>query len=139
MDLYETYRSPEFFQDWDTVIWRIEFDDWEEAMRKLQPIHNPKERKEWFSVGTFFNGVGVLVKRKLIDISLVDDLLGNMIRIAWEKIGPIEIESRVRFNNPTAFMDFEFLYNEILQVGKNRGTYSGLKTGFITFDAHEEA
>jgi len=134
MDLYQTYRSPEFFHDWDHVIWRIKADTWEEAMKSLHPLSSTEGRKAWFSVGTFFNGVGVLVKRNLIDISLVDDLLGNMIKIAWEKIGPIEVESRVRFNNPRAFEDFEYLYNEIVRVSEGRGSYKGLKNGFSFFE-----
>jgi len=130
MNLYETYRSPEFIHDWDQVIWRLEFNDWEDAMRKLHPINNPEERRVWFSVGLFFNGVGVLVKRKLIDITLVDELLGNMIMMTWEKMGPIEVESRVRLNNPRAFEDFEYLYNEIVRVGKGRGNLKGIQDGF---------
>ena len=130
MNLYETYRSPEFIHDWDQVIWRFEFNDWEDAMRKLHPLNNPEERKVWFSVGLFFNGVGVLVKRKLINITLVDELLGDMIMMTWEKMGPIEVESRVRLNNPRAFEDFEYLYNEILRVGKGRGSLEGIQNGF---------
>jgi hypothetical protein len=55
-------------------------------------------------------------------------------RIAWEKIGPIEVESRVRFNNPRAFEDFEYLYNEIMKVSEDRGSYKGLKDGFSSFE-----
>ena len=134
MDLYQTYRSPEFFHDWDQVIWRIEFDNWEDAMKILHPLNHTEERKAWFSVGTFFNGLGVLVKRKLIDISLVDDLLGNMIILAWEKMGPIEVESRIRFNSPRGFEDFEYLYEEIVRVSEGRNTLSDLKKGFSSFE-----
>jgi len=129
MDLYQTYRSPEFIQDWDQVIWRLEFENWEDAMIKLHPLNNPEERRAWFSVGMFFNGVGVLVKRNLIDISLVDDLLGGMIILTWEKMGPIETESRVRLSNPRAFEDFEYLYNKIVKVTEGRGSYSGMRKG----------
>ena len=69
------------------------------------------------------------MKRGLIDISLVDDLLGSMIKLTWEKMGPIEVESRVRLNNPRAFDDFEYLYNEIDRITEGRGSYMGMRDG----------
>ena len=81
----------------------------------------------------FFEGVGVLVKRGLIDLSLVDDLLGSMITHTWEKMGPVEVESRVCFNNPRAFEDFEYLYNEIVRFAEGRGSYKGLRDGFSPY------
>jgi hypothetical protein len=35
-------------------------------------------------VGIFFEGIGVLLHRKLINIDLVSDLLGSQVRITWE-------------------------------------------------------
>jgi hypothetical protein len=115
MNLYQTFSSPEFIKNWDHVNWRLEFEDWEDAFNKIHPTKNPEERAIWFSVGAFFEGVGVLVRRNLIDISLVNDLLGNMIKMTWEKMGPIEKESRIRLKNPDAWNDFEYVYNEILR------------------------
>ena len=133
MGLYQTFRSPEFVRNWDHVIWRLEFKDWEDAAEKLHPVNNPDERTIWFSVGMFFVGVGVLVKRGLIDLSLVDDLLGGMITHTWEKMGPIEVESRIRLNNPRAFEDFEYLYDEIVRSTEGRGSYKGLREGFSPY------
>jgi hypothetical protein len=36
------------------------------------------------NLAQFFNGIGVLVKRKLIDIALVEDLLSNRVIWWWE-------------------------------------------------------
>ena len=115
MDLYETYRGPAFRKQFDHVIYRMEYGTWDEFERRFDPIENPDERVIWFSVAAFYEGVGVLLKRKLIDISLIDDLLAQSIRMAWEKIGPIEIESRKRLNQPRAWDDFEYLYNELMK------------------------
>ena len=69
----------------------------------------------WFTVGMFFEGVGVLLKRNLIDIAMIDDLLGHSIKVTWEKMGPIEIETRERWNAPRVFDDFEYLYNTLMK------------------------
>jgi hypothetical protein len=115
MGLYETYRSPTFRKQWDEVIFIIEYDDWEDMNRKYNRETNYDLLLSWFTVGTFFEGVGVLLKRNLIDITMVDDLLGPTVKMAWEKMGPIEVESRRRFDNPRAFDDFEYLYNELMK------------------------
>ena len=115
MNLYETYRSPTFRRQWDEAIFKIEYEDWDDMNQKYNREANYDLLLSWFSVGTFFEGVGVLLKRNLIDISIIDDLLATSIRMAWEKIGPIEIESRKRFGHPRAFDDFEYLYNELMK------------------------
>ena len=115
MKLYETLRSPTFRKQFDDVIFRIEYENWDDMEKILDPIENPDVRTSWFSVAQFFEGVGVLLRRELIDISFIDDLLATDLRYAWEKIGPIETESRIRFNQPRAFSDFEYLYNELMK------------------------
>ena len=126
MSLYQTFSSPEFIKNWDHVNWRIEFKDWEDAFNKIHPKKNPEERAIWFSVAAFFEGVGVLVRRGLIDLSLVDDLLGNMILMTWERMGPFEKESRIRLDNPDMWNDFEYVYDEIIKF-RNLTPGSGLR------------
>ena len=115
MNLYETFRSPTFRKQLDEVLFIIEFEDWDDMQRNFDPVDNPDTRVSWFSVASFFEGVGVLLKRNLIDISMVDDLLATAIRMTWEKIGPIETESRKRLNLPRLWDDFEFLYKELMK------------------------
>jgi len=115
MNLYEGYRSPIFRRQFDHVMFRMNYEDWDEFNRKFDPIEHPEERVIWFSVASFYEGIGVLLKRKLIDISLIDDLIGPSARMEWEKIGPFEIESRKRLNQPRAWDDFEYLYNELMK------------------------
>jgi hypothetical protein len=129
MSLYQTFRSPEFIKNWDHVNWRLEFKDWEDSFTKLHPVKNPENRTIWFSVAAFFEGVGVLLRRNLIDISLVNDLLGNVIIMTWESMGPTETESRSRLNNPDIWTDFEYAYNEILRYsGTKPGTFINMKS-----------
>ncbi len=63
----------------------------------------------------FFEGIGVLLKRNLLDIEMVDDLLGHSIKLTWEKMGPIEKETRKRWDDPRTFDDFEYLYDELMK------------------------
>ena len=63
--------------------------------------------------GLFLEGVGVLLHRKLIDISLVDDLLSGPIKMVWEKMKPIIEDARKQLKQPQYAEWVEYLYNEM--------------------------
>ena len=64
-------------------------------------------------VGLFFEQIGVLLHRKLIDIGLVDDLFSSPIKSTWEKMEPLESVARKYYNSPQIGEWFEYLYNEM--------------------------
>jgi hypothetical protein len=65
------------------------------------------------SVCVFFEGIGILLKRKLIDIELVDDMFTSPIKRTWEKVKDITLEARKVRDEPEMFEWFEYLYNKI--------------------------
>jgi hypothetical protein len=67
------------------------------------------------SVGTFFEGIGVFVKRRLISMDLVDDLFGTMILHTWEKFKPLVKGRREQEETTETLQWFEYLYNEMLK------------------------
>jgi len=77
MRLYSNYGSREFQE----AVWKLmarEYKDFDDYGRQ----HGWAEAVE---IGTFFEGIGLLLKRKLVDIQLVDDLFTTPIKLAWEK------------------------------------------------------
>jgi len=85
-----------------------EFKDYDDYVKKF-------EGKRYIAafVVMFYEEVGILLRRKLIDIGLVDDLLGNSAKQIWEKIRtPIE-HVRKSGIDPRAYEHFEYLYNEL--------------------------
>ena len=64
-------------------------------------------------VGIFFEEIGILLHRNLIDRGLVDDLFRYSIRMTWEKMKPLIEGIRKQYNLPYAFGYFEYLYNEM--------------------------
>ena len=54
-----------------------EWDDYEDFMSKYGPDTNLESWSKLISVGQYFEDIGVLVKRGLIDPALVDDLLSG--------------------------------------------------------------
>lgn len=80
------------------------FDDY----LKKYPSHAPL-----LSIQTYFEGVGVLLKKGLIDVDLVYELMPTMVSTFWAKYEPIVKEARERQNYPQLFRSVEYLANEM--------------------------
>lgn len=105
MKLYSRYGSKGFQKTLEEV-----------SRREAKSFHDYEEkygRAEWITVGTFFEGIGVLLYRKLIDIGLVDDLFTAPIKMAWDKMKDGIIEARKEYGQQTIFEWFEYLANEM--------------------------
>jgi len=102
--LYSTMGSREFLEAWDRFM-KGEIKDLDDFDRKYSVEIN--------EIGIFFEGVGVLLHRKLIDIGLVDDLFSSPIKMTWEKMNPLVKATRKKLNLPQMGEYFEYLYNEM--------------------------
>jgi hypothetical protein len=114
MRLYSRFGSEGFQKTWDKVRRReaLSFNDYDKKYGLA----------EWVAVGTFFEGIGVLLYRKLIDIALVDDLFTAPIKLSWDVMKGNIIEARKEFGQPTTFEWFEYLYGEMQK--KERSVYT---------------
>ena len=114
MRLYSTFGSRELQEAWlKSRIW--EFEDYSDFMRKYD--RKTKIGMEtWVSlnsVASFYEGIGILLYRKLIDIKLVDDLFSTPIKLTWEAVKPIVDGQRKHYERPQIWEWFEYLYNEM--------------------------
>jgi len=89
-----------------------EYEDYNEFVKKYGPVLSEKPvPMAFYMVGMFFEGVGVLLHRKLVDIGIVADLFA--VDIFWEKMKPLAEGLRKEFNNPSVYEWGEYLYNEL--------------------------
>ena len=102
--LYSLVASKEFLDAWETV-----------RVRKIESLSKYKEKYGNFTevsqVNTVLGELGMLLRRKLIDVDLVNDLTGGMPMIAWEKLKPINDD--VKKNRGLESDSFDYLYNEM--------------------------
>lgn len=130
MNLYETYRSLEFRKQW-TMILQQEWTDIDDFMEKYGSDNNPEAWSNWMSVASFFHGIGILVKKGLVQPSLLDELISPNVFMAWVMMGPIvkgfeeyvkrpSIRNRYRDAEGHSFSKifkswsgFEYLYDEL--------------------------
>ena len=103
--LYTTFGSKEKRQTWERVRTREDLDL--EAYQKKYGLSDVDE------IGWFFEGVGVLLHRKLIDIEVVDDLFSSPVKLSWEKLKPLALGERKQSARPHIWEWWENLYNEM--------------------------
>jgi len=119
MQIYDRWSSIEMTKmEWELSNW--EWDDFDDYVSKYD---SDVESISLRSVlGRQFEGIGVLIKRGLIDPALVDDLMSASILGYWEKWGPVVKEWRVRRNIPQASEYQEYLYQTIKAIAEKQHT-----------------
>jgi len=102
----------ELTQMWNTVA-HLDFKDYDDFVKKYgEPGDGTKPASlAIIVIGNFFNGLGILMQRKLMDINLIQAYFP--VRLAWEKLEPIVKGFRKQSNWLDWLEYFEYLYNEI--------------------------
>ncbi len=118
MHIYSIFQSTEFVSAFSNIVYNVEWKDYDDFISKYGPRANLELSSQRTTVGSYFEGLGVLVKRGLIDATLVDDLLSGLIVMYWEKFKPIVEEHRRRLNYPQYGEWVEYLYNVIKPLTK---------------------
>ena len=117
--LYSTFSSEEF-QITLAQIDNLKFQNTDDFLQKYGSKVNAEVWGKWQSVAAFFEQVGVLLHRKLINISLVDDLLTTDVKQQWERMAPVILDIRKRLDSPQIWEWFEYLYNEMKKREQKR-------------------
>jgi hypothetical protein len=110
------------------LIQNMEYDGYDDFMDKYGLENNPDTFLRMSSLGTYFEGIGVLVKRNLVDPTMVDDLMSGRIVEYWETIGPMTLAHRERTGDYEAYEHVEYLYNVIKSIQDQQRIKAGLPT-----------
>jgi hypothetical protein len=115
MQIYRTWSSRE------TINIRKELQNWEwtdydDFIRKYGPESNPEAWTSFQELANFYEGIGVLINRQLIDPAFVDDLMSGATLWGWETFGEIVKDFRVRANAPYFYEFWEYLYNAVSAI-----------------------
>jgi hypothetical protein len=105
MKLYSQFSSLEFQKIYQEIL-----------KREVKDYYDYDKKYGWAeatTIGMFFEGIGILLRRNLIDIELVDDMFTSPIKWTWEKIKDLTLEARKVRNQPEILEWFEYLYNEM--------------------------
>jgi len=64
-------------------------------------------------VAVLFEEVGVLLQQNLIDIKMVDRLLGPTLNLLWDRMRPVLFAMREGLNEPFFFSHYEYLVKRL--------------------------
>ncbi|MCX6655795.1 MAG: hypothetical protein NTY03_11865 [Candidatus Bathyarchaeota archaeon] len=87
-----------------------DINDW---IRKYNPQKNPEAYATFMRLGRFFEGVGILVEKKLIDVNLVVELMREALLFSWERLKIYAKGQRDLTNMPQIWAHFENLATEV--------------------------
>jgi hypothetical protein len=100
-------------------------------MKRVNVLTNLEGFIDVMSLFFFFEGIGVLVKKGLIDIELVEDLFSRRIIWFWENHMALRVDGirrvdqyRRDMNDPTQYDSWEYLYNLMKEREQQRATPS---------------
>ena len=114
MNLYSEFGSKEFAEAIPKFM-TLKFKDFKDFQDKYptDTFALSEAGISYYMYCLFFEKVGLLLHRKLIDIKLVDDLFSIPIKQFWEKARSIVEGVRKETNLPQYWEWFEYLYNEM--------------------------
>lgn len=112
MQIYDTHRGQEFKKNYNEILYVYEWDNYDDWVEKYSPETHNEAALKIHSLMSFYEGIGVLVEQKLIDIKLVNRLIYPAPKWIWDKMEPIIKERRKHKNTPQMFEWFEYLIRE---------------------------
>ena len=110
MRLYASFGQEAFLRHFERVTsWSY---DTNEAYRENS---TPDDQISLMVVGVFFENMGLLLKRRLAPLELLDDLLSGPILLAWPKVRPIWVGLRAQYNQPSWAEWFEYFFDAMVK------------------------
>jgi hypothetical protein len=108
------------------LVTHLEYKNYDDFIEKYGAVNNPDVYFRFSSLCTYFEGVGVLVKRNLVDPSIVDDLMSGRIIEFWEAVSPYILAFRERTGDYEAIEHVEYLYTIIKSIQDKQRIAAGL-------------
>lgn len=111
--IYTSASDMATIKKWADFKFTWEYEDYDDFMNKYGPITNPEDFSFFMLKSLQMEGIGVMVKRGLLNIGFIADWVSGTIVDDWEKLEPIVREYRVRMSYPHFQAYHEYLYNEV--------------------------
>lgn len=105
MKIYDRFSSREMVEAINKVG-SIKFENFDEYRKKYGFT-------EVAEIAVLFEGLGVLLEQKLIDVDLVDRLFGPTLDLLWERMQPVIAAMRKGLNQPFFFSHYEYLVTRL--------------------------
>lgn len=117
MQTYTRFQDPEFTKIYNEVMAR-EWDNPDDYREKYLS-------KGWddriLSVQSYFEGIGVLLMKRMISSDFVYELMPTMVIVFWNRYEPIVFWVRENLNYPQFWKPVEYLKDKMIEEANKRG------------------
>ncbi|MCW4051952.1 MAG: hypothetical protein NWE78_01920 [Candidatus Bathyarchaeota archaeon] len=113
MQFHSKGMNKELIKDMTEINLCWTWKDADEFFQKYGPETNPDAWAKFVSVWAYYEGMGTLVKKNLINVEIIPEILAIAIVDFWEKIQPVASKYSQQLRRPQAFDGVELLYHKI--------------------------
>jgi hypothetical protein len=113
MQIFNQYTNQQVMELSIEIMAQWKWETYEEFYEKYGPVSKPVEYAKFLKLVNFFEGIGILQKRGLIDINLVNDLMGDPLIWVWEKISPVIDGLREQTQSPNLWVHCGYIAEEL--------------------------
>jgi len=99
----------------------LEWEDFDDFRRKYDHTINPEDSSKRLATWYFWDGIGYILSRGMIDADTVHDMLGAYALGHWIKFEPIIQEYRKQYDRHDLWKWLEYLMVEMKNVRERRG------------------
>ncbi len=89
MEMYRDFKRPDIQKAYNDIVNVWQWDSIKEFNEKYGPDNNYEEFKKYMLVYSVYEGLGVLIYRNLIDVTMIEELMRSDVVNFWEKMSPI--------------------------------------------------
>ena len=118
MSIYDKLEHPDMTERVQEVLFKYSFQTPEEFNEKYGMENNPEAYYKVMHLNDLLEGIGVFVREGLVDVRLVALLDSGLITNYWRKYESVWRDWRIRNDWPRAAAEVEYLYNRIMEYGK---------------------
>jgi len=113
MQIHSQWNDREFVEQFMDLLNLWEWRDPDDFWNRYGQRTNLEAYISLTSILWYFEGVGVLLKNRLVNINLIDALYSDRYVRFWEKFEPILQDLREDFDNPNYYQNGEYLHDEL--------------------------
>jgi hypothetical protein len=81
---------------------------------------NPRTLEAALKIATIMEGIGYSVFARIVPLSVADDLIGGMARVAWRKFRPFAEDERTRTGTQKSWEWFQWLAEQLDRYGTSK-------------------
>ena len=123
LDIYMKLKLMETDPEWMRNFFEVaalEWEDFYDFARKFSHTENPEEAGKRFALWNYWESLGYILSRGVIDPDTVFDMFGNACINNWIKFEPIIRGFREKDGVPETWKWFEYLVDEMKKVRERR-------------------